>query len=233
MSTAALTIPRTVAELLKLIQAKSTDPKVYEEYMAYAKKVEEALNLRKSLIAKIVEEITTNRVSINELRKAGLKISNASLSAEVEGSGDSAESAEDKVKREGNIVFGNDKFNWTRDLEVNAKNALFKAFKDGKSVKFFFNKLGDKRSGPGCLNNFPRFISGHRASYKRCKAACLAGQLGKHHNFHFRQLFLAQHRPAWPACPGTLCLARSCPALNAAVASCTSQSNPQCRLGQH
>lgn len=144
MSTEALTIPRTEAELLKLIQAKSTDPKVYEEYMAYAKKVEEALNLRKSLIAKIVEEITTNRVSINELRKAGLKISNASLSAEVEGSGDSAESAEDKVKREGNIVFGNDKFNWTRDLEVNAKNALFNAFKDGKSVKSFFTKPSDK-----------------------------------------------------------------------------------------
>jgi len=52
-----------------------------------------------------------------------------------------------------------------------------------------------KRSGSGCLNNFPRFISGLRAGRKRCRVVhggvrrlrrtrSRGGQLGAHRGFH-------------------------------------------------
>jgi len=80
----------------------------------------------------------------------------------------------------------------------------------GKRLGIEWNAYGftAKRSGSGCLNNFPRFISGFRAGCKvqSCprRRASLAtndrrgGQLGAHHEIHLT-------RPApWAAAqPGT------------------------------
>ena len=95
------------------------------------------------------------------------------------------------------------------------------------------------RSGRVCLNNFPRFISGFRVGWQRCRVVhggvrrlrrtqSRGGQLGAHQDIHLtRPILTAVMRP------GTSLAASAARCWNVAEACCTSSGNRRYRLWPH